>query len=166
MGSIDWGAILGGSSFLGLVAFVVRDLIKAFFGKRRADADAGVREADREVTLSRATLDAMRSMQDNYEMRIKAVQADAQAQIAGARADAASSTAAAMHEVSTARSEASQARRDAAESRNIAERIEQILLRARSIVWADGPPDPRIDRARVTLGDGSQSLSALVNGSR
>lgn len=161
---IDWSTLLGGGSFLGFCALVARDLIRAWVNKGKMDADAGLTGATREVTLAEATLKAMDRMQENYEARIRAVQADAQAQIAGTRADAANSVAASMHEVSTARNEASQARNEAAAMRNTVERIEQLLLRVRSVVWAPGDTDFRVDRVRELLGDGSVPLSAFVNG--
>jgi hypothetical protein len=167
MGNWDWGTILGGGSVVGFLALVCRDLIRGAFGKRKSDAEADTLETARDVSLSKATLDAMRELRDSYESRIRAVQADAQAQIAGTRADAANSVAASMHEVSTARAEASQARNEAAEARHVAERIEQILLWVRAAIWAPGPEgDPRVVRIREHLGDGTVPLSQLVNGSR
>lgn len=163
---VDWGAILGGTGFVGMLAFVARDLIRAFFNQRKVNAEAGVSDAHREVTLSRATLEAMEDLRESYEKRIGAVEAWAQSQISGARADAANSIAGSMKEVSTARGEASQARAEAAEMRMIVERIEQLLLRVRAAIWAQGTDDARVARVRDLLGDGSAPLSALVNGSR
>jgi uncharacterized membrane protein YqiK len=162
----DWGTILGGGSFVGFLTLVCRDLIRGAFGRRKNDAEADALEANREVTLSQATLQAMRELSDSYESRLRAVQADAQAQIAGTRADAANSVAQAMHEVSTARGEASAARSEAAEARRVAERIEQLLLWVRAVIWTPGPDgDPRVTRIREHLGDGTVPLSSLVNGS-
>lgn len=162
---VDWGTILGGGSFVGLVGFVARDLIRAFVNRRKVNAEAGVSDAQREVTLSKATLEAMGELQAMYERRIAAILADAQAQIAGARADAANAVASSMHEVSTARGEVSQARQEAASARLTVERIEQLLLRARAAVWMPGADDVRITKARELLGDGSAPLVAFANGS-
>jgi hypothetical protein len=165
---MDLSTILGGGSFLGFLAFVVRDLIRAFANRGKVSADVGKARVESEVTLSKAAMEIVDRVTENYEARIRAVQVDAQAQIAGARADAANAVAASMHEVATARGEASQIRAEAAQMRNVVERIEQLLLRVRSTVWAGGPEplDPRLARAREMLGDGTAPLSALVNGSR
>lgn len=166
MNDVDWSTVLGGSSFVGLLAFLGRDLIQAWLKRRQVNADAGRSEAEREVTLSRATLEAYRELQDSYENRLRAIQADAQAQIAGARADAANAVASSMHEVATARGEVSQIRAEAAQMRSTVERIEQLLLWVRAEVWRPATPDLVVARVRERLGDGSAPLSALVNGSR
>lgn len=163
---LDLSTIISGGSFLGFLALVTRDLIRAFANRGKVSADAGKARVESEVTLSKAAMEIVDRVTENYEARIRAVQVDAQAQIAGARADAANAVAASMHEVATARGEANQARVSAAESRNIAERIEQMLLRARSVAWMSGPEDVRVARIREMLGDGSVPLSAFVNGSR
>lgn len=162
----DWSTVLGGGGFLGFLAFVARDLIRAFFNRGKVSADVGRADAEREVMLSEAAMRMVDRITENYEARLHAVQLDAQAQIAGARADAANAVAASMHEVSTARGEVSQARAAAAEARNIAERIEQLLLRVRVAIWTPGPDplDPRVARVRELLGDGSAPLSAFANG--
>lgn len=166
MSSVDWGSILGGGSFLGLLTLVMRDAIRAYANRGKVSADVGAADAAREVTLSKATLDALNDLREQYEAQMRSVREDAKAQIASARADAANSVAAAMHEVSSARGEVSQIRAEATAIRNVVERIEQLLLRARSMVWAAGPEDPRITRAREVLGDGSVPISVLINGSR
>lgn len=144
---VDWSAVLGGSSFAGLVALVIRDLIRAWATRGKINAEAGMSEAAREVTLSDAAVAAMERLTTNYEARIKAVQADAQAMIAGARADAANSVAAAMHEVSTTRALASEAQR-------AAEAAERVVRLVRDAAWSAGAADPRVERVRQLVGDG------------
>lgn len=143
---MDWGTILGSGSALGFLAMVARDFIRAYANRGKVSADAGVADAQRETTLSKATLDALNDLRDSYERRIQAIQEDARATIVAVRTEAANSIAASLHEVSTARNEASEARRSAAES-------ERVVMRVRAAVWMSGPEDPRIARIRDLVPD-------------
>lgn len=156
MAGMDWGAIFGVGGFAGVLALVAGQIVKAISDRRKVAADAGVREADRDISLSDAAVAAMERLTANYESRLHQVQEDARAQIAGARADATNSVATALHEVSTARAETNQARR-------AMEDMERTFRYVRIAVWSPGPDDPRIVRARELVGDGSSPGGVAVN---
>lgn len=145
----------------------IQILLKGFLDRRKTNADAMVTEVNGEVALSKAALDFLAAVRLDAQKQIEAARADSTASVAGARADAANSVAQALHEVSTARGEAGQMRLEVVGMRNTVERIEQLMLRVRDVIWTPGAEDPRVSRARELLGDGSAPFSAFqANGSR
>lgn len=153
---VEWSNLVGGGA-VGVIVYGVIAVLRMIFAKPKLDAEAqneGISGAGR---LSQQTLDAMERLTTFYEARIKAIQLDAENQIASARADAANAAATALREIATARAEFATARADMqaemASYRRSVEVIETVRRRALEEAWK---PDFSIERLRSLLAGGDE----------